>query len=355
MDREAGLQDWPDRDLVVAYKGGVPEAYDEMYRRYNARIHGVCRRMLGNPEDAREAAQETFLKAYQALPRFNGQYKLGAWLSRIAANVCLDHLRRRTRSAMTTQLDENQESTDVELGPEDVVVRDVPALRALETIQPLHAEALKLRNLEGFSHKEIAAQLDMSPMQVKALLHRARVSFKRAWDNASGWALAPIIGMRSLLHHSSKDASSISAQLPAWTQTATPLLAERFAASAMVVVVALSGTGASTSGADGVNVSPSHVASTPFAGAERATALPAEASAPAALEPKEGLVAEVEGLLEEVRETAEEKSPEKKDKDTGDDDDGPDVGPGTAHGASQQIVRKVHDTTKDVEETIPNL
>lgn len=357
MDREEGLQDWPDRDLVVAYKGGVPEAYDEMYRRYNARIQGVCRRMLGNPEDAREATQETFLKAYQALPRFNGQYKLGAWLSRIASNVCVDHIRRRTRSAVMTPLDENHETTDFELGPEDVVVRDVPALSTLETIQPLHARALKLRNLEGFSHKEIADQLGMSPMQVKALLHRARVSFKRAWDNASGWALAPIVGIRSLMHHGSKDASNISAQLPAWTQTATPILAERFAASAMVVVVALSGSTAASSSTDIQNysVSPAQVASAPFAGAERETALPEEAAASSESAGKSTLVAEVETLLEEVRDTAEPKDDEKKESDKGDNDGDGDIGPGSADRASQEVVRKVYNAAKDVEDTLPNL
>lgn len=246
MDQLGGLAEWPDKDLVVAYKGGVPEAYDEMYRRYSARIYGVCRRMLGNSEDAREATQETFLKAFQALPRFNGEYKLGAWLARIASNVCLDHIRRRGRSAPVSPLDENRELSDVELGPEDTVIKDIPALSTLETIQPLHARALRLRNIEGFSHKEIAAQLGMSPMQVKALLHRARSSFKRAWDNASGWALAPLVGMREVLHHGSKNASGVGAQVPIWTQTTGPLLAERVAASAMVVVVALSGTGTGT-------------------------------------------------------------------------------------------------------------
>ena len=74
-----------DRELVIAFKAGDPDAYDEMYRRYSARVGSVCRRMLTNREDAQEATQETFLKAYLALPEFNGNYRLGAWLGRIAS------------------------------------------------------------------------------------------------------------------------------------------------------------------------------------------------------------------------------------------------------------------------------
>ena len=357
MDREIGLQDWPDKDLVVAYKGGVPEAYDEMYRRYSVRVHGVCRRMLGNTEDAREAAQETFLKAYQGLPRFNGQYKLGAWLARIAANVCVDHIRRRNRTAVMTPLEDDHESPDFELGPEDMVVRDAPALSALETIQPLHAQALKLRNLEGFSHKEIAEQLDISPMQAKALLHRARVSFKRAWENASGWVLAPIAGLRSLVHHGSKDATNLGAQLPAWTSAASPMLAERVAASAMVVVVAFAGTGPSGTVTHTQPGSAEQVAAAPFAGAERATALPQTPPSPApeAESEKRTLVAEVDGLLEKVREKAEPEAEEKrddKDDDDGDGDGG--LGTGSANQASQKLVEDVHDTVEDAGDSLPN-
>ena len=348
-DQGRGLQDWPDRDLVVAFKGGVPEAYDEMYRRYNARITSVCRRMLKSPEDAREATQETFLKAYVALPRFNGQYRLGAWLSRIATNVCVDHIRRRARGATLTPLTEQHEGAEVELGPEDVVVQDVPALTTLEDLQPLHARALELRNLQGFSHKEIADQLGMSPLQVKALLHRARVSFKRAWGNASGWALAPLVAIRSILHQGSKDASSISAQVPIWTQAASPLIAERVAASAMVVVVALSGT-ASVSPATVTQPTPTMAA--PFADAGDPSTSGATTDVPDAVADhgsERALVAvvDVKGLLEQVKESADDQTRERKDEDKKQDEDDS-FDPGSADRASQKLVRETQDEIEDL-------
>jgi RNA polymerase sigma-70 factor (ECF subfamily) len=347
-EQDQGLQAWPDRDLVVAYKGGVPEAYDEMYRRYSARINGVCRRMLNNPEDAREATQETFLKAYQALPRFNGQYKLGAWLARIAANVCVDHIRKRGRGAVMTPLTEKHEATQVADSPEDMLATDDPGMRTLAHIQPLHARALELRMLEGFSHIEIAEQLNMSPVQVKALLHRARLSFKRAWDNASGWALAPLLGLRSLAHQSSKDASNIGAQFPAWSSTAGPVLAERVAASAMVVVVALSGSGATTSRTEAAESPRTPVAIAPFAGAERATGLDARRSHADEHATKPNLVADVKGLLEEVRDTAERKNNDKRNDGKKDDDD--DFDPGSADQASQKLVSEVSHTADELQD-----
>ncbi|HEV3473227.1 MAG TPA: sigma-70 family RNA polymerase sigma factor, partial [Actinomycetota bacterium] len=249
------LREWPDRDLVVAFKAGDRAAYDEMYRRYGTRVEGVCRRMLGNTEDAHEAAQETFLKAYQALPRFNGNYRLGAWLARIAANVCLDQLRAQSRRANLVSLPDHKEALDLEPGPEELVATSERAIDTLGSLQPLYAKALAMRGVEGMSHKEIAAQLAMTPMQVKALLHRARESFRRAWEDASGWVFAPLAGIRSLLT-GEKNVHAAGAPMTAISTVGTPLLAEKVAASAIVVAAAIAGVGAMPSTATGPAAAP---------------------------------------------------------------------------------------------------
>jgi RNA polymerase sigma-70 factor (ECF subfamily) len=350
METDArSLSSWPDRELVVAFKGGVPEAYDEMYRRYSDRISHVCRKMLASPEDAREATQETFLKAYQALPRFNGEYKLGAWLARIASNVCVDHIRRETRTARVTPLTEQHEGLHHDIGPEDVVVRDLPALHTLDQIQPLHARALRLRNFHGLSHKEIAAQLGMSPMQVKALLHRARTSFKRAWENASGWVLAPIAGVRSFLHDGSKDAS-LGAHLPLWTQTATPLLAEKVAASAIVVAIAFSGAPSSTVApprSDVDTASPQELA----LGDHPVVIRPGASAQPAKSEANKSLVAKVGLVIEKVKKAADEPRRDDKKNDGAGDDGDDTIDPSDPNRASGQVVKTV---TKTAEDTLPD-
>jgi RNA polymerase sigma-70 factor (ECF subfamily) len=230
-----------DRDLVIAFKAGEPGAYDEMYRRYSARVSSICRRMLSNADDAQEAVQETFLKAYVALPQFNGRYKLGAWLSRIASNVCLDALRARARGATVITLHPESDLLGVESSAEEVVVGHAPEVtQNMSDIQPLHARALMMRGVEGLSHREMAGKLSMSPAQVKALLHRARRSFKRTWDEAKGWVVAPLVGLRSLTRQV-RGASATSTQLAGAAAGVSPLLAERVAASAVIVAVALTG------------------------------------------------------------------------------------------------------------------
>lgn len=343
------LSAWPDRDLVVAFKGGVPGAYEEMYRRYSERVQIVCRKMLGSRDDANEATQETFLKAYLALPRFNGQYRLGAWLGRIASNVCLDHIRKRGRTAPVTVLKEGHEHAVTDAGPEDVVVRDVPALRVLEEIQPLHARALQLRNLEGLSHKEIAEQLSMSPMQVKALLHRARASFKRAWEDASGWALAPLIGLRSLLHQGSRDAAS-AAQMPVWSQVTAPLLAEKVTATAMVVAIAISGAAGSAAGNAQERVAQPRVDSLVLAEQSLSTDVPdaAAPAGPASTEQRdEAALPEVDDLVAEVQRTADAHKPKDKEKDKDGEDDG-DFDPLSPQKASSKVISKVNRTVEDL-------
>lgn len=234
----------PDRELVLAFQAGDEAAFDELYRRHRERVARVCYRFMNNRPDAEEAAQEAFLKAYQALPRFNGQYQVGAWLSRIAANVCVDNIRVKSRTHLVALPSDDRHSL-IEQGPEDILVGDYPEIDvAIDNIQPLHANALKMRALEGLSHVEMAGALDMSPSQVKALLHRARSSFKKAWDKAQGWLLAPILGARSLdrsaqVSNTSSNLAAISAQAPA--------LAERAAASVLIVMVALSGDPSSLS------------------------------------------------------------------------------------------------------------
>ncbi|MGH2736209.1 MAG: RNA polymerase sigma factor, partial [Actinomycetota bacterium] len=193
---------------------------------------------LHDAGDAEEAMQETFLRAYKALPRFNGRYQLNAWLNRIATNICVDQARSRAKwPALVTLVPES--TTEADDGPEDIVVAGNEKVDdAIGDLQPLHQEALFLRAVEGMSHREMAGRLDMSPEQVKALLHRARTSFKRAWRRAGGWVAAPVGAVRSALRHGSR-ASHGPSEVLSLGSGAAPMLVEKVTASAMVVAVAL--------------------------------------------------------------------------------------------------------------------
>ncbi|MGH2808039.1 MAG: sigma-70 family RNA polymerase sigma factor [Actinomycetota bacterium] len=187
-----------DKELALAFKAGDKGAYQAIHDRYSARVYSVCRRMLTHPHDAEEAAQETFLRTYQALNRFNGRYQLGAWITRIATNVCLDQLRARSRrpqhEAALELVDLENPSLVHEDGPEEIVLRSVESRRVrkiLEGLPPMHRAAIVLRDFEGLSYDEVAIALGITDCQVKALIHRARQGFKRSWISAGLAALIP--------------------------------------------------------------------------------------------------------------------------------------------------------------------
>ncbi len=190
--RDATLDPGDDRVLVVDFQAGVSEAYALIYRRYYALARHICFRMLGNTEDAEEAAQETMLRVYQGLPRFNGRYDLRAWVARIATNVSLDGIRARARRPLNgATLHELTEAgrADPDEDPSELVERILESERVravLEELPDHHRDALVLREFEGRSHQEIGDALGVSSSQAKALIHRAKGSFRRAWRGEDG-------------------------------------------------------------------------------------------------------------------------------------------------------------------------
>ncbi len=345
-----------DRALVVAFQRGDVQAFDEIFKRYHSRVAAICYRMLGSTQDAEEATQETFLKAYQALARFNGSYYVGAWLGRIATNVCVDLLRSRSRSNVI-RLPDDREDLLTEEGPEDLVVGDHPRLEeAIKDIQPLHASALALRALEGMSHQEIARRLALSPSQVKALLHRARCSLRRAWDRAEGWAVAPLVGLRHFSSRSSADADRLASVSP----SAAPYLMEKVAASAMIVAAALTGLPSTPPEADEVTGrdgsapraaakrsgdAATNAATRELQSAPRRVAVTEPESAPTSEKgPADDLLAQVEEALAAPEETA----PEEPSQEPPDEEDSP-LGPHAAEG--EKAKKKAQKVVREIEET----
>jgi RNA polymerase sigma-70 factor, ECF subfamily len=232
-----------DKELTLAFKRGDERAYRVIYDRYHGRVEGVCKRMLGNREDAAEASQETFLRAYQALGRFNGRYQLGPWITRIATNVCLDHIRSRSRKPVDPvpselfelELDHSAEQH----GPEAIVIRDSESRhirRVLASLPPMHRAAIVLRDFEGLSYEEVAIALGVTDVQVKALIHRARGNFKRSWSSSIVAAFLPI---RNLVQRIKELGPATTEQVAAATTASSCVsatAAERICAAAAAVI-----------------------------------------------------------------------------------------------------------------------
>ena len=171
--------------LVLDFQAGNPEAFVEIHKRYGGLARHVCRRLLANQHDAEEALQETMIRVFQGLYKFNGRYKLQPWISRIATNVSLDMIRARARRPVhdDNAVDEH-DHVDPADRPEEaferLVQRDL-VLSVLSDLPDTHRHALILRELEGRSHRDIGAAMGISSSQAKALIHRAKGSFRRRW------------------------------------------------------------------------------------------------------------------------------------------------------------------------------
>lgn len=186
-----------DQSLVRAFQQGDEGACEAIYYRYCGMVHSLCYRMLHNHDDAREATQETFLRVYRALPRFNGLMHLGSWVLRIATNVCLDDVRyQEKRIKGDAQLDVLMEMpSDQRLDPAHAALRTVDRDRitqVLNELPTLHRAAIVLRDVHGLSYAEIAAILQVTECQVKNYLHRGRRAFREEWLRRAASILVPL-------------------------------------------------------------------------------------------------------------------------------------------------------------------
>jgi RNA polymerase sigma factor (sigma-70 family) len=169
-----------DERLIAMARGGNAGAFETIVDRYQGRLLGFCRQMLGSTEDAEDILQEVFVNAYRAMLADEREINLRPWLYRIARNRCLNHLRKPTADA--------QESMDM-----------VPAVEASSTAEKVHnreefrqlltdvsklpetqRSALLLREMDALSYEEIAHAMDTSVPSVKSLLVRARISLAEA-------------------------------------------------------------------------------------------------------------------------------------------------------------------------------
>jgi RNA polymerase sigma-70 factor (ECF subfamily) len=168
-------------DIIIEnFKKGDVSTFDTLVLKYQDRIYTLCRYMLGNPQDAEDAAQETFIKAFRGLGSFTPTSSFYTWLYRITVNTCLDHKRKNSFLTFTFSSD-NKTSLEDFLShtptPEAALVtkQSAQVLRvALSRLSTKLRTALVLKEMEGLSYEEIAEVLDVSMGTVKSRISRAR-------------------------------------------------------------------------------------------------------------------------------------------------------------------------------------
>ncbi|MFM7230687.1 MAG: RNA polymerase sigma factor [bacterium] len=184
----AGVNGLEDAELVRRSLSGDPRACRDLVRRYQRPVYSVIARMVRRAEDAEDLTQETFVKAFRALDRFDTERPFAAWILTIASRLAIDHLRRRrvpTVSMTVTDPGSGEERTmdvvDEGLRPDEVVVHAEEESRAGALIAGLpdhYRIVVLMRHQQDLSYEEIAEALHMPLGTVKARIHRARALLK---------------------------------------------------------------------------------------------------------------------------------------------------------------------------------
>jgi RNA polymerase sigma-70 factor (ECF subfamily) len=210
------------RELLEAARGGDHDAYRRLVEPHRQALHAHCYRMLGSVHDAEDALQDALLRAWRGLEGFEGRSSLRSWLYKIATNTCLDEIERRPRRGLPTDYgpasdphDDSAaplvESVSVEPYPDEMLDVEegfaAPAARyerreavelafiaALQHLPPRQRAVLILREVLGFSSREVAESLETTVGSVNGALHRARKAVAERLPDESQQATLRALG-----------------------------------------------------------------------------------------------------------------------------------------------------------------
>jgi RNA polymerase sigma-70 factor (ECF subfamily) len=168
-----------DAQVVRDVLSGDRDAYRLLVRRYGDVLHGHALRMASNPDEAADLVQRALVKGFRKLASCREPERVGAWLFRIRANLCKDHVRspRRADVSMTVVAGALRRGSDPESDAEGAEIR-TKVWGALEALTPEQREAFVLKHVEGRSYEEIAAVMDLSVASLKMRVHRAREALR---------------------------------------------------------------------------------------------------------------------------------------------------------------------------------
>lgn len=169
-----------EKNVIEKAKSGDERAFEALVTQYERLVYAVCLK-LGSEQDAQDAAQETFIKLYRYLPTFRGESKFSVWLYRLANNVCIDMLRKKSVPTVSLSAEEDGPGglsiPDGRFSPESELEKKQlrqAVGRALESLPEPYRQAIVLREIAGQSYEEIAQSLVIDIGTVKSRIFRAR-------------------------------------------------------------------------------------------------------------------------------------------------------------------------------------
>jgi RNA polymerase sigma-70 factor (ECF subfamily) len=173
-----------DDELIGRFLAGERDAFPLLVDRHRQRVYNVCLRLLGDADDAADAAQDTFVSVLTKLDRFRGDAAFTTWVHRIAVNACYDVTRRRRRQPMLRLAGDDdaglEEAGPPAADPADEVAGTRDVLAALRAIPEEFRVAVVLADLQDLPYDEVAKVLDVPVGTVKSRVHRGRVALARA-------------------------------------------------------------------------------------------------------------------------------------------------------------------------------
>lgn len=185
----------PDSELVAAALAGDNEAFRHLIQRYEKRTFWLARGMLRNDEDARDVAQDAFLRVHRSLAKFDQALKFEHWLKRIVINLCIDSLRKRKRRS-SVDLESVAEVEGRPRGPDVLEASELKGRVAatLDQLPPVYRAVMVLRDLQGVDAKKAAEITGVTHGTLRWRHHRARQLFREAWEFAYGRGVAFALG-----------------------------------------------------------------------------------------------------------------------------------------------------------------
>ena len=192
-----------DEELVARSIGGDADSFNQLVLRWERPIYALAYRTIGREEDARDVCQETFLRAFRALPGFRGQAKFSSWLYRIALNLCRDWIRRERRTGFVQPPEEVDLLELAAAGApaesmEDLVARK-DQVRAVERVMALLPEdqrtAIVLKEYHGLTFQEIADLLGCPLSTVKTRLYQGLSVLRRELGKTAAGPKGPALRM----------------------------------------------------------------------------------------------------------------------------------------------------------------
>jgi RNA polymerase sigma-70 factor, ECF subfamily len=178
-----------EHEIIKLVLSGHTEAFTSIVENYQKPVYNLCYRMLGNPFDAEDAAQEAFIRVLKNLKRYDPKRPFSTWLLAIAAHYCIDQLRKRRGKIVSIEENPDIHLQDFTPIPEILAImsEDNDRLRKiLEKLNPIDRAAVILRYWNELSYEEIAQTLSLTVSAVKSRLHRSRQTLAESWlDHAS--------------------------------------------------------------------------------------------------------------------------------------------------------------------------